>query len=145
MTTSAPWEILIAGPARKSLERVPSSDRERIEAALEEMAANPFQGDIKLLKGQEKRFRRRVGAWRIFFFRWSQTRSASLSRLLNAALRPRINAGRSPILFAGRCQKLAEKLSHVRAGLDTLKIEFVPVKGKKPATALAHKRAAVTR
>jgi len=69
MTTSVPWEILIAGPARKSLERVPSSDRERIEAALEEMATNPFQGDIKLLKGQEKRFRRRVGAWRMFFFR----------------------------------------------------------------------------
>jgi mRNA-degrading endonuclease RelE of RelBE toxin-antitoxin system len=33
------------------------------------MAANPFQGDLKLLKGQEKTFRRRVGAWRIFFFR----------------------------------------------------------------------------
>jgi mRNA-degrading endonuclease RelE of RelBE toxin-antitoxin system len=33
------------------------------------MAANPFQGDLKLLKGQPRTFRRRVGAWRIFFFR----------------------------------------------------------------------------
>ena len=69
MTTSAQWEIVLAGPARKSLERAPSPYRERIEATLREMAANPFQGDLKLLKGQERTFRRRVGAWRIFFFR----------------------------------------------------------------------------
>jgi mRNA-degrading endonuclease RelE of RelBE toxin-antitoxin system len=69
MTTSAPWEIVLTGPARKSLERIPSLDRQRIEAALKEMAENPFQGDLKLLKGQEKTFRRRIGAWRVFFFR----------------------------------------------------------------------------
>ena len=69
MNTSTPWEIIIAGPARKSLDHVPSPDRERIEATLKEMAENPFQGDLKLLKGQQKTFRRRVGPWRIFFFR----------------------------------------------------------------------------
>jgi mRNA-degrading endonuclease RelE of RelBE toxin-antitoxin system len=69
MSTSDPWEIVLAGPARKSLERVHSPDRERIEAALKDMAENPFQGDLKLLKGQQKTFRRRIGAWRIFFFR----------------------------------------------------------------------------
>jgi mRNA-degrading endonuclease RelE of RelBE toxin-antitoxin system len=30
------------------------------------MEADPFQGDIKFLKGQET-LRRRVGDWRIFF------------------------------------------------------------------------------
>jgi mRNA-degrading endonuclease RelE of RelBE toxin-antitoxin system len=30
------------------------------------MGANPFSGDIKYLKGQN-RLRRRVGSWRIFF------------------------------------------------------------------------------
>jgi mRNA-degrading endonuclease RelE of RelBE toxin-antitoxin system len=69
MNISPPWEIILAGPARKSLERAPSSDRKRIEATLQEMAKDPFQGDLKLLKGQQKTFRRRVGAWRIFFFR----------------------------------------------------------------------------
>ena len=69
MNTSSPWEIVLAGPAKKALERVPSPDRERIEATLREMAANPFQGDLKLLKGQHKIFRRRVSVWRIFFFR----------------------------------------------------------------------------
>jgi mRNA-degrading endonuclease RelE of RelBE toxin-antitoxin system len=33
------------------------------------MVADPFQGDLKLLKGQQRVFRRRIGAWRIFFFR----------------------------------------------------------------------------
>ncbi len=69
MTTSTPWEIVLAGPARRSLERAPSPDRERIEVTLKGMTENPFQGDLKLLKGQQKTFRRRVGAWRIFFFR----------------------------------------------------------------------------
>jgi mRNA-degrading endonuclease RelE of RelBE toxin-antitoxin system len=69
MNTSAPWEIVLAGPARKSLERVPLPDRDRLETTLSEMKENPFQGDLKLLKGQQKTFRRRVGAWRIFFFR----------------------------------------------------------------------------
>jgi mRNA-degrading endonuclease RelE of RelBE toxin-antitoxin system len=67
MTTSTPWEILLTGPARKSLERVPSPDRERIETTLREMVEDAFQGDLKLLKGQQKTFRRRVGSWRIFF------------------------------------------------------------------------------
>jgi mRNA-degrading endonuclease RelE of RelBE toxin-antitoxin system len=31
------------------------------------MAADPFQGDIKYLKGQKVMLRRRVGDWRIFF------------------------------------------------------------------------------
>ncbi len=67
MNISATWTVVLAGPARKSLKRVPARDRERIYAALEQMAADPFRGDIKYLKGQEGRLRRRVGDWRIFF------------------------------------------------------------------------------
>jgi hypothetical protein len=62
MSTSTPWEIVLAGPARKSLERVAPPDRK-------EMVVDPFQGDLKLLKGQLRIFRRRVRAWRIFFSR----------------------------------------------------------------------------
>jgi hypothetical protein len=55
MTTSTPWEIVLAGPARKSLERAPSPYRERIEATLREMAANPFQG-LEAPQGTGKNF-----------------------------------------------------------------------------------------
>jgi mRNA-degrading endonuclease RelE of RelBE toxin-antitoxin system/predicted transcriptional regulator len=56
----------LAGPAQKSLERMPPRDQARVRAALDEMELNPFSGDIKYLKG-DPRLRRRVGSWRIFF------------------------------------------------------------------------------
>lgn len=60
------WVVVLAGPARKSLKKIPSPDRARVRAALEEMELDPFAGDIKYLKG-DPRLRRRVGNWRIFF------------------------------------------------------------------------------
>ena len=60
------WTVVLAGPARKSLKRVPASDKTRILATLSEMQQNPFQGDIRELQGLPG-FRRRVGDWRILF------------------------------------------------------------------------------
>lgn len=67
MNTSGKWTLILAGPAKKSLKRIPAPDRERIHNALRDMAANPFSGDIKHLKGYKDTLRRRVGDWRIFF------------------------------------------------------------------------------
>jgi mRNA interferase RelE/StbE len=60
------WTVVLAGPARKSLKRIPAGDKTRILAALAEMERNPFQGDIRKLQGLSG-FRRRVGDWRILF------------------------------------------------------------------------------
>ena len=60
------WTVVLAGPAKKALKRVPAGDRTRILAALEEMRENPFHGDIRKLQGLPG-FRRRVGNWRILF------------------------------------------------------------------------------
>jgi mRNA interferase RelE/StbE len=60
------WTVVLAGPARKSLRRIPAGDKARILAALAEMEQNPFQGDIRKLQGLPG-FRRRVGDWRILF------------------------------------------------------------------------------
>jgi mRNA-degrading endonuclease RelE of RelBE toxin-antitoxin system len=60
------WTVVLAGPARKSLKRIPASDKTRILAALAEMQQNPFQGDVRKLQGLPG-FRRRVGNWRILF------------------------------------------------------------------------------
>jgi mRNA-degrading endonuclease RelE of RelBE toxin-antitoxin system len=68
MNTSVVWTVVLAGPARKSLKRIPVADRETIHTALKEMETDPFRGDIKYLKGQKGRLRRRVGEWRIFFY-----------------------------------------------------------------------------
>jgi len=60
------WTVLLAGPARKSLSRIPAADRKRILAALDEMQQDPFGGDVRKLQALPG-FRRRVGNWRIFF------------------------------------------------------------------------------
>ena len=60
------WTVLLAGPARKSLDRVPASDRKRILIALDEMRQDPFRGDVRKLQGLPG-LRCRVGNWRIFF------------------------------------------------------------------------------
>ena len=62
-----PWDLHVARPAERELNRVPPRDRERIIAALEAMRENPFQGDIARLKNQPTAWRRRLGNWRIFF------------------------------------------------------------------------------
>ena len=60
------WRVVLAGPAQRSLERIPARDHSRIRAAIDEMEIDPFSGDIKHLKGQSL-LRRRVGNWRIFY------------------------------------------------------------------------------
>jgi mRNA-degrading endonuclease RelE of RelBE toxin-antitoxin system len=60
------WTVVLAGPARKSLKRIPAGDKTRILAVLAEMQHNPFQGDLRKLQGLPG-FRRRVGNWRILF------------------------------------------------------------------------------
>ncbi len=61
------WELLLAGPARKALERMPAADRRRVLAALDAMEQNPFSGDTVRLKARPIAWRRRVGNWRILF------------------------------------------------------------------------------
>ena len=60
------WTVVLAGPARRSLKRIPAGDKTRLQTALAEMQQNPFEGDIRKLQGLPG-FRRRVGDWRILF------------------------------------------------------------------------------
>lgn len=61
------WELLLADPARKALERMPAGDRRRVLAALDAMEQDPFSRDIVRLKAQAIAWRRRIGDWRILF------------------------------------------------------------------------------
>jgi hypothetical protein len=44
------WELLLAGPARIALRRIPVADRRHILAALDAMEHDPFSGDIVRLE-----------------------------------------------------------------------------------------------
>ena len=61
------WTVHLARRAERTLKRAPAADRTRLLASLAAMRDDPFRGDIARLRNQPATFRRRVGAWRIFF------------------------------------------------------------------------------
>jgi mRNA-degrading endonuclease RelE of RelBE toxin-antitoxin system len=67
MSSEQNWRVHVGKSARKHLARAPRPERERLLRVLEEMARDPFTGDIQQLKNQPTAFRRRVGDSRIFF------------------------------------------------------------------------------
>jgi mRNA-degrading endonuclease RelE of RelBE toxin-antitoxin system len=59
------WTLLVTGPAKNGLERLPEKDLLRLEQALDRLQDDPFGGDVKRL--QPAGWRRRVGNYRIFY------------------------------------------------------------------------------
>ncbi|MDP3696761.1 MAG: type II toxin-antitoxin system RelE/ParE family toxin [Candidatus Taylorbacteria bacterium] len=51
----------------KFLAKIPRKDSERILFELENLAKNPFTGDVQKMKGEDSVWRRRVGAYRFFY------------------------------------------------------------------------------
>lgn len=74
------WDYRLARQAFKNVKRFPRKEQERIFAVLEEMKANPFSGDIKLIQGEENLYRRRIGNYRIYF------RPVKLQHILDISL-----------------------------------------------------------
>jgi mRNA-degrading endonuclease RelE of RelBE toxin-antitoxin system len=64
------WRVNVAANARKAVDGFPPKDRDRILAALEEMAADPFSGDIRKLGANE--YRRRIGSYRVRYTVYAQ-------------------------------------------------------------------------
>ena len=61
------WTIHIAKRAEKQLAKAAAKSRRLLMAALVEMQQNPFSGDITRLTSERSTWRRRCGAYRIFF------------------------------------------------------------------------------
>ena len=61
------WELIVDATVRKQLKRIPQRDATRIFHAIEELAINPYAGDIEKMGGEKDIWRRRIGAYRIFY------------------------------------------------------------------------------
>jgi len=63
------WTVRLSKTAAKQLNKAPRDQRDLILKRLDEMADDPFRGDVKPLKGAQWqwRYRKRVGRWRIIF------------------------------------------------------------------------------
>jgi mRNA-degrading endonuclease RelE of RelBE toxin-antitoxin system len=66
--------------AEKDLRELPRDVRRNVARVLDQIAADPFQGDTKALKGSEWKgvFRRRASSYRIFFRADHQSKIATV-------------------------------------------------------------------
>jgi mRNA interferase RelE/StbE len=76
------WTGLVAKAALKQLARFPAKDQDRVAVAISALADDPFGGDIIKLEGGNRRWRRRVGSYRIFFTVVPESRTVAVSAIL---------------------------------------------------------------
>lgn len=67
VSSNKSWRVVVAEYAEKQLARIPRGSSDRISKIFDEMAVNPWHGDVDRIKGEEYVWRRRVGAYRIIF------------------------------------------------------------------------------
>jgi len=60
------WEVL-RRISRSKIKRIPKKDAKRLLLVLDKLVKDPYQGDIKKIKGEENTWRRRVGNYRILY------------------------------------------------------------------------------
>lgn len=60
------YRIEVARPARKQLLAIPSQDRPKVQAAIDDLSHTPRPSGVKKLKGQES-YRIRVGDYRVLY------------------------------------------------------------------------------
>lgn len=77
----APFRISVLHDPMRTLGRADRPTRERIAKAVEQMAIDPFAGDVRPLKGEPDAYRRRVGDWRILFRVDPATRTVTVYRV----------------------------------------------------------------
>jgi mRNA interferase RelE/StbE len=61
------WGLVIASRAKRELRRLTDPERRQIDGAFSEMCRNPYDGDVRFIKGADGAFRRRTGDWRILY------------------------------------------------------------------------------
>ena len=67
MKSSENWDLQIDLGVFKALRKISRRDAEALLAVIRLLPVNPYFGDIKKMKGGENAWRRRIGAYRIFY------------------------------------------------------------------------------
>ncbi len=78
------WDVRLSKTAARQLSKAPRNYQDLILERLDEMAENPFGGDVKPLKGVQwqGRYRKRVGPWRIIFIPHQRERLVEIAAIL---------------------------------------------------------------
>ena len=67
MNSSRSWDLHIDPGVFKALKKVPKREARALLAVVRLLAADPYFGDVKKMKGEDDVWRRRVGTYRVFY------------------------------------------------------------------------------
>ena len=67
MNSKENWDLEIDPDFFKELRRIPKDSSRQILQIVRDLPDSPFAGDIQKMKGEKDIWRRRVGAYRIFY------------------------------------------------------------------------------
>ena len=67
MNSSESWDLQIDSGVFKTLRKIPRHDAEALLAVVRLLPTDPYFGDIQKMKDEENTWRRRSGAYRIFY------------------------------------------------------------------------------
>jgi mRNA-degrading endonuclease RelE of RelBE toxin-antitoxin system len=78
------WVCELTEGATRDLRNLPKAIQKRAARVLTQMAADPFQGNVKALEGEEWKgvFRRRMGDYRLLFTADREKRTVHVLRIL---------------------------------------------------------------
>jgi mRNA-degrading endonuclease RelE of RelBE toxin-antitoxin system len=78
------WVCELTEDAEQDLRKLPKAIQKRVARVLTQMESDPFQGNVKALRGEEWKgvFRRRIGDYRLLFVADHETRTVSVLRVL---------------------------------------------------------------
>ena len=67
MSSPVRWDLQIDPSVVRTFKKIPRRYAEAIFAVIQLLPLDPYFGDIEKMKGEENVWRRRVGAYRIFY------------------------------------------------------------------------------
>ncbi len=67
MNLNTSWELKVRDKVFKTLSKFPKQERTHLVEVIEALPIDPYIGDIEKMQGEENTWRRRVGAYRIFY------------------------------------------------------------------------------
>lgn len=67
MNLNISWELKVRDKVFKILSKFPKQERIHLVEVIDILPNDPYVGDIEKMKGEENTWRRRVGAYRIFY------------------------------------------------------------------------------
>ena len=67
MNSGKNWELRIDEKVHDQLRKFPQRDAEPILSVIESSSFDPYIGDVQKIRGEKNVWRRRIGAYRIFY------------------------------------------------------------------------------